>query len=184
MEADRLPTRDARTPKPRGGNLANCAAATIMRPYLMMFHGHTAARDHTPRVQPRHTHRRRATPGRHSPATSNTYYLPRYVPRRVLPRARNKPALFLRVIENFRQTRTANLAWYVATVGRYIASSLRLRSAHRSKCSASSHVSSGFDMKIRLSLAGEEVPGERAFVSFLLYSESLGVFVVLGFGIG
>lgn len=117
MEADRLPTRDARTPKPRGGNLANCAAATIMRPYLMVFHGHTAARDHTPRVQPRHTHRRRATPGRHSPATSNTYYLPRYVPRRVLPRARNKPALFLRVIENFRQTRTANLAWYAATVG-------------------------------------------------------------------
>lgn len=136
----------------------------------MVFHGDTAARDHTPRVQPRHTHHRRATPGRHSPATSNTYYLPRYVPRRVLPRARNKPALFLRVIENFRQTRTANLAWYAATLGRYIASSLRLRSAHRSKCSASLHVSSGFDMKIRLSLAGEKVPGEHASVPFLLCS--------------
>lgn len=150
---------------PRGGNLANCY--NNLRPYLMVFHGRytSVPRDHTPPVQPRRTHHGRrttlpgsATHGSEPRVTRITY--PCYV-LRVLPRDRNKPALFLRVIENFRQTRTASLALLYD-----VASSRRLRSAHRNLCSTPSlHDGVGFDMKIRLSSAGENVFGMSPFFS-------------------
>ena len=166
---------------PRGGNLANCRAATITwDPILWCIHGRRTpalARDHTPRVQPPrvvHTTVDEQLPVSvlHSlGATGNTYYLPvlRAAPW-VLPRDRNKPALFVRVIENSRQTRTASLAARCAPHHRGDCDRPigNLRSASPTRCDDGV----GFEMKIRLSSAGEDVlVGIFLFFSFFLFGE-------------